>query len=166
MVGKKDEEFVTFEFPISDPGGVSQIQCVPPSIFPNFYGLENEDRDEYLFQLEMLYRAYNVQNLNFFPLTLKGAALQWFMSLGGNCIQTWEDMKHMFLKRYQDYCRVNEEIFEITQGEEETLKNYVKRFQYNLQRSKLRQSQKDTLKTLLLKGIRSEYLEILSLMGT
>ena len=74
-------------------------------------------------------------------------------------------MNHMFLKRYQDYCRVNEDIFEITQGEEETLENYVERFQYNLQRSKLRQLGKNTLKKLLLKGIKSEYLEILNLMG-
>ena len=68
------------------------------------------------------------------------------MSLGGNFIQTWEDMKYMLLKRYQDYCRVNEDIFEITQGEEETLENYGERFQYKLQRSKLRQSGKNTLK--------------------
>ena len=87
------------------------------------------------------------------------------MSLGGNCIQTWEDMKHMFLKIYQDYCRVNEDIFEITRGEEETLENYVEHFQYNLQRSKLRQLGKDTLKKLLLKGIKNEYVEILNLMG-
>ena len=88
------------------------------------------------------------------------------MSLGGNCIQNWEDMKHMFLQRYQEYYRVNEGIFEITHGEEETLENYVEFFQYNLQRSKLRQSRNDTLKMILLKGIRNEYLEILSLMGT
>ena len=51
------------------------------------------------------------------------------MSLGGNCIQTWEDMKHVLLKRYQDYCRVNEDIFELTQEEEENLEDYVERFQ-------------------------------------
>ena len=114
MVGEKDEEVVTFEFPIRDPGGVTQIQYVPPSVFPSFYGLENEYPDEFLFQLEMICRAYNVQSMNFFPLTLKGASLQWFMSLGGNCIQTWEDMKCMFLKRYQEYCTTNEDILEIT----------------------------------------------------
>ena len=54
------------------------------------------------------------------------------MSLGGNCIQTSKDMKDIFLKIYQDYYRVNEDIFEITQGEEETLENYVEYFQYNL----------------------------------
>ena len=45
------------------------------------------------------------------------------------------------------------------------MENYVKRFQYSLQRSKLRQSGKDTLKKKLLKRLRNEYLEILSLMG-
>ena len=45
----------------------------------------------------------------------------------------WEDMKHVFLKRYQDYCRVNEDIFGMTQTEEENLEDYVERFQYNLQ---------------------------------
>ena len=49
MVGEKDEEVVTFEFPIGDPRGATQIQYVPPSIFPNFYKLENEDLDEFLF---------------------------------------------------------------------------------------------------------------------
>ena len=98
MVVNKDEEVVTFEIPIRYPGGVAQIQYVRPSIFPNFHGLENEDPDEFLFQLEIICRAYNVQSLKIFPLTLKGAPLQWFMSLGGNCIQNWEDMKHVFLK--------------------------------------------------------------------
>ena len=75
MVEEKDEEVVTFEFPIRDLGGVAQIQYVPPSILPNFHGLENEDPNEFLFQLEILCRAYNVQNMKIFPLTLKGAAL-------------------------------------------------------------------------------------------
>ena len=57
MAGKKDEKFVTFEFPFRDPGGMAQMQYVPPSIFPKFHGLENEDPDEFLFQLEMLCRA-------------------------------------------------------------------------------------------------------------
>ena len=99
-----------------------------------------------------------------FPLTLKGTTLSWFMILGGNCIQTWEDMKHVFLKRYQDYCRVNENIFKMTQGEEESLEEYIKRFQYNLQISKQRKLGKETLKLLLLKGIQDEYLEVLNLM--
>ena len=46
MVGEKDEEIVAFEFPIRDQGGVAQMQRVPPSILPNFHGLDNEDPDE------------------------------------------------------------------------------------------------------------------------
>ena len=104
------------------------MKRIPPHVLPNFHGLENEDRiDVFLFQFEVLCRGYgyyaNDQKLIVFPLSLKGAALRWFMSLGGNCIQTWEDMKHVFLKRYQDYCRVNEDIFKMTQGEEESLRN-------------------------------------------
>jgi hypothetical protein len=39
------------------------------------------------------------------------------------------------LEKYQDHCRVSEDIFRMTQGEEESLEDYVERFQYNLQRS-------------------------------
>ena len=60
MVGKKDEEVVTFEFPIRDLGGMVQIQYVPPSIFPNFHGLENEDPDEFCFNWK-----YSVEHLKF-----------------------------------------------------------------------------------------------------
>ena len=54
----------------------------------------------------------------------------------------------------------------MTQGEEESLVEYMELFQYNLQISKQRQLGKETLKTLLLKGIQAKYLEILNLMGT
>ena len=45
------------------------------------------------------------------------------------------------------------------------MENYVERFQYKLQISKLRQLGKDTLKIILLEGIKNEYLEILNLIG-
>ena len=94
--------------------------------------MENEDLDVFLFQFEVICRGYgycsNDQKLNVFPHTLKGTTLQWFMRLSGNCIQTWEDMKHVFLKRYQDYDRVNEDFFEMTQGEEESLEEYMEHF--------------------------------------
>ena len=144
------------------------MQSIPPHVLPNFHGLEKEYPDVFLFEFEVLCRGYhctNDQKLNVFPLTLKGTTLRWFMSLGWNCIQTLEDMKHVFLKRYQYYCRVNEDIFETTQGEEEILEEYIVHFQYNLQRSKQRQLGKETLKTLLLKGIQDEYLETLNLTG-
>ena len=140
MEGKKDVEFVTFEFPIRDLGIMEPMKSIPPHVLPNFHGLENEDPGVFLFQLEVLCRGYgyfsNDKKLNVLPLTQKGTTLWWFMGLNENCIQTWEDMKHIFLKRYQDYCKVNEDIFEMTQGEEESLEEYIELFQYNLQRSK------------------------------
>ena len=49
MVEKKDEEVVTFEFP-NRYLGVAQIQYVPPSVFPNFHELENEDPMNFYFK--------------------------------------------------------------------------------------------------------------------
>jgi hypothetical protein len=43
------------------------------------------------------------------------------MGLGGNSINTWDEMKQKFLKKYQDYCKVRdirEEIFKMSQKEE------------------------------------------------
>ncbi len=159
----------TFEFPIKDLGGVTQMHIIPPSSLPNFHGLTNEDPDTFLFEFEILCRGYdyctNDQRLKVFPLTLKGVGLRWFMSLGGNCIQTWEDMKNIFLKKYQDYCKANEDIFNMIQGEDESLEDYVDRFHYNLQKSKYKHLEKEILKTLLLKGIKDEFLELLNLIG-
>ena len=128
----------TFEFPIGYLGGVTKMNIIPPSSLPNFYGLENEDPDTFLFEFELLCRGYdyctNDQRLKVFPLTLKGVALRWFMGLGGNCIQTWEDMKNVFLNKYQEYCKASEDIFNKIQAEDESLEDYVERYKYNLQK--------------------------------
>ena len=73
-------------------------------------------------------------------------------------------MKNIFLKKYEDYCKSNEDIFVIIQGEDESLEDYVDRFQYNLQKSKYKHLEKEILKTLL-KGIKDEFLELLNLIG-
>ena len=87
------------------------------------------------------------------------------MSLGGNYIKTWEDMKNIFLKKYQYYCKSNEDIFGMTQREDESLEEYVERFRYNLQKSKHKHLEKEILKTLLLRGINDDFLELLNLIG-
>ena len=72
MVGKKDGEVVTYEFPIRSLGRVAPMKIIPPHVLPNYHGLENEDPDVFLFQLEVLCRGYcycdNDQKLNVFPL--------------------------------------------------------------------------------------------------
>jgi hypothetical protein len=36
VIGNNHEETITFEFPIRDPGGTTQMKNIPPSSLPNF----------------------------------------------------------------------------------------------------------------------------------
>jgi len=59
---------------------------------------------------------------------LKGNALRWFMSLGGENISTCVQMRQLFLKKYQEYCQTREqreELFKMSQKEDETLEDFV-----------------------------------------
>ena len=75
----------------------------------NFYGLSIEDPYIFIFEFGVLCRSYDyildVQKIKLFPATLKGASLCWFIGLGGQTILTWENMKHKFFQRYQEYCK-------------------------------------------------------------
>ena len=90
------------------------------------------------------------------------------MSLGGHVITTWEQMKQKFLTKYQDYCwtrEKREEPFKMVQKEDENLEDFVERLQYNLQRSNHLDVSKDILKTILLKGVRDDCLDMLNMLG-
>lgn len=52
----------------------------------------------------------------------------------------------------------------MSQKEDESLEDYVERFQYNLQWFKIKLD-KPTMRTILLKGIRDECVELLNIMG-
>jgi hypothetical protein len=110
----------------------------------------------------------NAQKLKLFPATLKGNALRWFMSLGGHVITTWDQMKEKFLAKYQDYCRTREKG-----------RNYLRWFR---RRMKIWRTlwkdysiicrdpdhpnvSKDILKTILLKGVRDDCLDMLNMLG-
>ena len=61
------------------------------------------------------------------------------MGLGGNTESSWDQMKRLTLNKYQEYCKTREiqdEIFTIIQGDDETLEYYLEIFLYILQRSK------------------------------
>jgi hypothetical protein len=104
----------TLVFPISNvpTQGMAPMKNIPLSALPNFHGLSTEDLDEFLFEFDILCRSYDytttAQKLKLFPATLKGNVLRWFMSLGGENISTWVQMRHLFLNKYQDYCRTRE----------------------------------------------------------
>ena len=162
----------SFGFPILDEETNTTMKNISPSVLPNFYGIRTEDPETFLFEFEVLCRTYDylqdAQKLKLFPSTLKGAALKWFMSLNSSSIRTWEDMKQAFLERYLDYCMpVNhkEEVFKMLQKEDENLEDLLERFKYNIKRAQMENLDQDTLKALLLKTIRDEWLDILNMMG-
>ena len=51
------------------------------------------------------------------------------------------------------------------QKEDENLEDFVERLQYNLQRSSHPNVSKDILKTILLKGVRDDCLDMLNMLG-
>ena len=53
----------------------------------------------------------------------------------------------------------------MTQHEEENLEDYLERFLYNLQKSKQSSLNSDTIRTIFLKGVRDDYINVLNLMG-
>jgi len=79
-------------------------------------------------------------------------------------------MNGVFLKKYQDYCRSRElkgEIFQMTARPNETLEEYVERFQYNLHRYPYASLPllDNVLKTTLIKGMKEQCVETLNIMG-
>jgi len=90
------------------------------------------------------------------------------MGLGEQTIASWDEMKSISLKKYQDYCRLRdskEEVFIMTHQEDEILEEYLEIFSYNLQKSKQRSLNQDTIQTIFLKGIMDENLDILNVIG-
>ena len=74
----------------------------------------------------------------------------------------------IFLKTYQTYCRskyLKDDIFNMSQQEDEILEEYLERFVYNLQKSKYTSLTSDIIKTIFLKVIQDEYLDVLNVMG-
>jgi hypothetical protein len=163
----------TFGFPILDTTPNVNMKNIPLSALPTFYGKRSEDPDTFLFEFDILCRSYNylqdAQKLKLFPATLKDSALRWFMGLGESSIRSWEAMKDIFLKKYQDYCKTKEsrnDIFKVQQLEDENLEDYMERFAYISQKSKYHDLPDDAVRALFLKGISEEYLEILNLMAS
>jgi len=106
--------------------------------------------------------------MKLFPSTLKRATLRWFMGWGGETTNGWDQMKTSFLKKYQDYCisrELKDEIFQMVAKPSETLEEYVERFQYNLQRSPYVNLPDNVLKTMMIKGMKDQWIETLSIMG-
>jgi hypothetical protein len=122
----------TFKFSILDTTPNVNMKNIFLSALPSFYGKKSEDLDTFLFEFDILCRSYNyiqdAHKLKLFPATLKDSTLRWFMGLGESSIRSWEAMKDIFLKKYQDYYKTKEsrnDIFKIQQLEDKTLEDYM-----------------------------------------
>ena len=90
------------------------------------------------------------------------------MGLGEHSITSWDEMRKIFIRKYPAYCRskdLKDEIFRMSQQEDESLEEYLEIFSYNLQKSKYNSLTPEMIRTIFLKGIREEYLDILNVMG-
>ena len=100
---------LTFKFPIRDTKGEYLMKNIPLSTLPNFHGLSSADLDSFHFQYDVLCYSYvyvtYASKVNLFPTTLKNIELCCFMGLGGQPINTWDDMKQKFLQKYKDHCK-------------------------------------------------------------
>lgn len=76
--------------------------------------------------------------------------------------------KNVFLETYKDYCmphNLKDEVFKMMQKEDEILEDLVERFAYNFKRDKMYKLDDETLKVILLKSIRDEWIDLFNLMG-
>jgi len=79
-------------------------------------------------------------------------------------IRSWNGMKKIFLEKYKDH-DLKEEIFRMNKKEDESLEDLIERFMYNVKREEIYHLGSDTLKTLLLRTSRDEWINLLNLMS-
>jgi len=72
-------------------------------------------------------------------------------------------MQNIFLEKYKDH-DLKEEIFRMNKKEYDILEDLIERFMYNVKREKLHHLGSNILKTLLLKTIRDEWIDLLDLI--
>ena len=70
------------------------------------------------------------------------------MSLGTHSIRIWEQMKEVFLGKYRYYCmpsNLKDEVFKMTQKEDENLEDLAERILYNIKREKMDNLDEETI---------------------
>lgn len=91
------------------------------------------------------------------------------MGLGLNTINTWDEIKEIFLEKYKDYCKGNDmkgdDIFRMQQKEDEILEDYVSRFLFCLRKSPHQVLNEESQNLLFLRGINESCIDTLDLIG-
>ena len=90
------------------------------------------------------------------------------MDVGANVARTQDEMKTVFLEKYKEYCKENDsrgdDVFQMSQKEDDTLEDYVSQFLYALQKNPQHVLTEDSQKLVFLRGVKEDCLEALDLM--
>ena len=108
-------------------------------LLPIFNGLAGEDPHAHLKEFHMVCNGMKPQavdeeqvKLKAFPFSLKGAAKEWLFSIPSGSINTWNDLKRIFLEKYFPASRaanIRKEICGIRQSHGESFSEYWERFE-------------------------------------
>ena len=92
------------------------------------------------------------------------------MGLGANAVGTWDEMQTLFLEKYKEYYKANDsrgdDVFRMSQKEDETLEDYVSQFLYALQKNPQHVLTEVSQKLVFLRGVKEDCLEALDLMAS
>ena len=89
------------------------------------------------------------------------------MSLEEDTIYSWDDMKSIFLRKYQDFCKTRDlnDILRMQQLDDESLEEYLECFLYHFHKSRGAHIEEKMVRTVFLKGLRDECIETLNLLS-
>ncbi|RYQ85815.1 hypothetical protein HN51_059978 [Arachis hypogaea] len=107
-------------------------------LLPKFHGRDNEDPHKHLKEFHMLcctmvLRGVNEDQIKLraFPLSLEGVAKDWLLYLPDGVVQSWVDLKKLFLLKFFPASRaiaITKALIHIKQSQGEDLYNYFERF--------------------------------------
>ncbi|XP_074362906.1 uncharacterized protein LOC141703225 [Apium graveolens] len=121
-----------------------------------FHG--NSDPMEFLdrFNIEMdVYQVPDLARCRLLAATFRESAQQWFQKLGPGVITSWDQMKNLFLTKFQAAVRYAPSVTtlaNVRQRENESLTSYFKRF--NAESTSVRGASDEALKSFLIAGLR------------
>ncbi|XP_031104440.1 uncharacterized protein LOC116007921 [Ipomoea triloba] len=137
----KDGPTTRFQLSIEPFSAKVQNYKVPKDFkFPSMptYDGSSDPSDHLIgFQAKMLIAgAKDPMYCRVFVSTLEGIARDWFISLPRGSVSTFEDLANQFLTRFAGSMRARKhftDLTEVNQGEYESLKDYIKRWQKEIQ---------------------------------
>ncbi|XP_074324018.1 uncharacterized protein LOC141660939 [Apium graveolens] len=121
-----------------------------------FHG--NSDPVEFMgrFNIEMnMYQVPDLARCRLLAVTFRESAQQWFQKLGPGVITSWDQMKTLFLTKFQAAVRYAPSVTtlaNVRQRENESLTSYFKRF--NAESTSVRGASDEALKSFLIAGLR------------